>query len=88
MRLSVSNPGGSGIAERAYNIALFEADCIHPYAGESQQAIGIIGTPPVCIDSNGRLPLATCSTNPGDGTVFIQATVKGVTGFNTVKVFF
>ncbi|HXM17374.1 MAG TPA: hypothetical protein VN934_01020 [Candidatus Tumulicola sp.] len=78
-----ATPGGNIL-----DIGLFEADCTTPYGGEIQQAIGIIGTPPVCSDSNGRLPLATCSLNPGDGTVFIKATVKGVTGFNTVKVFF
>ncbi len=74
------------------DIGLFEADCIHPYAGESQQAIGIIGTPPPCpSDSIGRSPLAAVCIPPfmpGDGTAFIKATVQGVTGVNTVKVFF
>lgn len=76
-----ATPAGS-----ASNIGLFEADCIHPYGGETQQAIGIIGgTPPTdgCA-SVGRNTLVVSN----DGTAFIKATVKGVTGFNTVKVFF
>ena len=75
-----STPNGS-----ASNITLFEADCIHPYGGEVQQAIGIFGgTPPGSgCASAGRRTLFV-----NDGTAFIKATVKGVTGFNTVKVFF
>ncbi|HXM17372.1 MAG TPA: hypothetical protein VN934_01010 [Candidatus Tumulicola sp.] len=64
------------------NIALFEADCVTPYGGEVQQAIGIKGS--FAFASVGRKTLLIVN----DGTAFIRATVKGVTGFNTVKVFF
>jgi hypothetical protein len=63
------------------NITLLEADCSHLYAGEPQQAIGIAS--PVIIGGAARKTLAAAS-----GTATINATVQGVTGTNTVTVFF
>jgi hypothetical protein len=76
-KLPPSPPTGSQA-----NIALFEADCTTPYGGEVQQAIGIKGA--AILTGAGRETLLFVN----DGTAFIRATVKGVTGFNTVKVFF
>ncbi len=80
---SVQGAKWTAINGTAHITPLFEADCVHQYAGEPQQAIGIL--PSAVLTSIRRTPQIAVTPS---GTATINATVQGVTGTNTVTVFF